>query len=183
MDRWVEYGRQGWVRVNGIDVDVVVLAKTAEVEGRRVIMDLLLLANGKSSSPGVDSAVLRAMPIGWLESMVNTPQARRLLAEQQGGPDPTGKAIERRATAWFFDQLQPPELNERETRLTRPDGKDPDTFYRQVAEAYTDAIAKSGTVAPLLAEEAGVPVPTVHRWIAEARRRGFLPPARRGKAG
>lgn len=31
--------------------------------------------------------------------------------------------------------------------------------------------------------EAGVPVPTARRWIAEARRRDLLPPGRKGRAG
>jgi hypothetical protein len=34
-----------------------------------------------------------------------------------------------------------------------------------------------------LAEANGVPVSTTHRWIKEARHRGFLPPGRPGKAG
>jgi hypothetical protein len=35
----------------------------------------------------------------------------------------------------------------------------------------------------VLAEESDVPVGTVHRWILEARRRGFLPSARQGRVG
>jgi hypothetical protein len=64
-----------------------------------------------------------------------------------------------------------------------PDGSNPDGFYRQVAEAYRDAVQDTRKVAVVLAEEAGVPVGTVHRWILEARRRGFLPSARQGRAG
>jgi hypothetical protein len=67
--------------------------------------------------------------------------------------------------------------------LTRPDGNDPGAFYRQVADAYRDALRTTDKVAVVLAEEAQVPVGTVHRWVLEARRRGFLPPARQGRAG
>lgn len=67
--------------------------------------------------------------------------------------------------------------------LTRPNGTDPDGFARRVAEAYNNAILTTSKPARLLAEEAGVPVPTVHRWIAEARRRGHLSPGRKGVAG
>jgi transposase len=67
--------------------------------------------------------------------------------------------------------------------LTRPDGRDPDGFYQQVAEAYRDVVQTTPKVAKALAEEANVPVGTVHRWIMEARRRGFLPSARQGRAG
>jgi hypothetical protein len=67
--------------------------------------------------------------------------------------------------------------------LTRPDGSNPDAFYRQVAEAYRDVVQNNRKVAKVLAEEANVPVGTVHRWVLEARRRGFLPSARQGRAG
>lgn len=67
--------------------------------------------------------------------------------------------------------------------LTRPDGTDPVGFSRRVAEAYNEAIRQTPAPATILAAEAGVPVTTVHRWIREARQRGFLPPARKGRAG
>ncbi|MEU4235110.1 hypothetical protein AB0F17_63490 [Nonomuraea sp. NPDC026600] len=67
--------------------------------------------------------------------------------------------------------------------LRRPDGSDPDTFYQEVAQAYRSAAMESQRPAAVLAEEAGVPVTTVHRWIREARRRGSLPPGRKGTAG
>lgn len=75
-----------------------------------------------------------------------------------------------------------PATGEREP-LTRPDGSDPDGFYREVARAYGSAVTETPGPAPLLAKEAGVPVTTVHRWIREARRRGFLSRGRRGRAG
>lgn len=68
-------------------------------------------------------------------------------------------------------------------RLTRPDGADPDEFYPLVARAYFEYAPKTRAPAKEIAAEAGVPVATAHRWIREARRRGFLPPARKGKAG
>lgn len=67
--------------------------------------------------------------------------------------------------------------------LRRPDGTNPERFYKQVAEAYSEAVLATSKPAKVMAEEAGVPVGTVHRWIREARRRGYLPPARQGRAG
>ena len=69
--------------------------------------------------------------------------------------------------------------------LTRPDGRDPEGFYARVAVAYRDYTLHLRGRAPAIeiAREAGVPVGTVHGWIREARRRGFLPPGRKGKAG
>jgi hypothetical protein len=58
-----------------------------------------------------------------------------------------------------------------------------DGFYQQVAEAYS-ALARTGKApGPALAEANEVPVSTVHRWVKEARRRGFLPPGHAGKVG
>lgn len=64
--------------------------------------------------------------------------------------------------------------------LSRP-GTDP-AFYSHVATAYRQ-YAETGAPAKTIADEAGVPVTTAHRWVREARQRGFLPPARRGKVG
>lgn len=67
--------------------------------------------------------------------------------------------------------------------LRRPDGLDPAGFYRLLAAHYRVVVVRTAAPAPVLAEAAGVPTATVHRWIAEARRRGFLPAARKGRAG
>lgn len=76
----------------------------------------------------------------------------------------------------------PPPQTDR-PRLRRPDGSDPDGFYRQVAGAYSSLVCDTSRPAKAMAEEAGVPVATVHRWIHEARRRGFLPVGRQGRSG
>jgi len=65
--------------------------------------------------------------------------------------------------------------------LTRPDGRDPDGFYQTVAEHYRWHAAQSPAPAARMAQEAGVPVTTAHRWIREARLRGALPLGTRGK--
>jgi hypothetical protein len=65
-------------------------------------------------------------------------------------------------------------------RLTRPDGTDPAGFSARVAAAFLEAHALSSSPAKILAQEAGVPVGTVHRWIRDARRAGHLPPVTKG---
>lgn len=59
----------------------------------------------------------------------------------------------------------------------------PDSFYSDVAVAYLDLAQTSTRPAADLAHVHHVPHTTAHRWIKEARRRGFLPPGRPGKAG
>lgn len=60
--------------------------------------------------------------------------------------------------------------------ISRPNGKDTDTFYRQIADAYLQISRETRRIAPVIAADSGAPVGTVHRWIREARSRGFLPP-------
>jgi hypothetical protein len=67
--------------------------------------------------------------------------------------------------------------------LERVDGEAPAAFYGRVATAYLIAGATTRAPAVLLAEHAGVNPRTVHFWIREARRMGFLPPGRQGSAG
>lgn len=67
--------------------------------------------------------------------------------------------------------------------ITRPDGSDPDGFYRRVATAYLQYAVETKAPARAIAEEAQVPVTTVHRWVREARMRGFLRPGRKGRVG
>ncbi len=70
------------------------------------------------------------------------------------------------------------------TGLSRPPGgRLTDQYLRDVAAVYLAAIRAKRPPAPAVAEAAGVPVRTVHRWIADARARGILPATTRGKAG
>lgn len=64
-----------------------------------------------------------------------------------------------------------------------PDGKITDEFLRNLAAMYRWAVAAGKAPGPAIAESAGVPVSRVHRWVAQARQRGFLAPAIKGKAG
>ena len=59
----------------------------------------------------------------------------------------------------------------------------PDRFYADIAEAYQQLAQTSRRPAGDLAARHDVPLTTAHRWIKEARRRGFLAPGRPGKAG
>lgn len=59
----------------------------------------------------------------------------------------------------------------------------PDSFFYEVALAYSSVSRWSDRPAVEISEAHDVPVSTVHRWIKEARKRGFLPPGRAGKVG
>jgi hypothetical protein len=127
---------------------------------------------------------LRSVPLAHIETLANTsPDFRPHVAGTE--QHPIGKAFDQvgqQANKVLINEAYR-KAQEPRTPLSRPDGSDPDGFYRQVAEAYRDVVQTTPKVAKALAKEANVPVGTVHRWVLEARRRGFLPPARQGRAG
>lgn len=67
--------------------------------------------------------------------------------------------------------------------LRRPGRHADAEFHQHVAARYQTLAACTRAAAAELAAEANVPVATAHRWIAAARRLGYLPPARQGRAG
>lgn len=125
----------------------------------------------------VTGELLRAIPVARIEAAANLPTANL-----PAGPPPGGEVTLGQVRSWAT-AIDPARLDRPREPLQRPDGSDPEGFYRRVADAYRMAATSSHRPAALLAEEAGVPVATVHRWVAEARRRQLLPPGRKGKAG
>lgn len=67
--------------------------------------------------------------------------------------------------------------------IKAPEGRLTDEHLQDVAQAYRWLSDANKPPAPAIADMAGVPVRTVHRWVYEARKRGILPPARSGRAG
>lgn len=68
--------------------------------------------------------------------------------------------------------------------LRLPDRKPyDDDFYKAVASTYSTAAARFRGPARALAAANDVPTTTVHRWVREARARGFLGKASWGKPG
>jgi hypothetical protein len=67
--------------------------------------------------------------------------------------------------------------------LKAPAGNLTDEFLAELAGAYRELVAIKRNPGPAIAEQTGTPVATVRRWISVARKRGFLPPATRGRAG
>ncbi|MGH3887913.1 MAG: hypothetical protein ACRDSZ_15355 [Pseudonocardiaceae bacterium] len=181
--------RDGWVSFpapSGFE-GLHVRARRAD-DGRLEVTDLFVHAEV------ITPAMLRQVSLSRVEAALNAPAddyedylGQTLAAYSQSW------AVGGRGS-WADDELTVAKLRMRSpkssgnqakgrTRLTRPGGQDPDNFYRLVAHLYRDHAASTRAPAKELAAEAGVPVTTAHRWIREARRRGFLPPARKGKVG
>ncbi len=175
-------GQMGWMTLAAPEGGLHV--RFRERDGRLVVTDLYLHADK------ITSDLLRSISISQLEARVNTPSsmdiAAQIVAEtarleqpSPPPPDPTMESLRRRYEGLRRDLPPPPER----TPLRRPTGMSPDEFYPLVAEAYAEYAQRTRAPAKEIAAEADVPVTTAHRWIREARRRGFLPPARRGRAG
>jgi len=200
-------GSPGWVELRiASDHAPRLLAKIEERDGRGVVTRLVLIGDR------LDAQTLRALPLNRVESVANHPLYGvglgvtkpidpEVLADlsRRGELFPAEvESIDQALTA-FLRKVPEPDPDwewqddgdqvvvrgggQAREPLTRPDGTDPDGFSRQVAAAYADAALRTSAPAKRLADEAGVPVTTVHRWVREARQRGHLPPARKGRAG
>jgi len=145
----------------------------------------LVLAGLRVDGPPT-AELLRAIPVGRIEAAANAqlsvigdvivPTApANVRARPLGPPDGPGDGWE----------ITDPARAVRRTHhgdVARSRGR-PDLFYREVADVYLDLAQASHRPASDIAAQHGVPVSTAHRWVKEARRRGFLPPGRPGKTG
>ncbi len=153
----------------------------AAVDGRLEPVELHLSAAGR-----IDSAALRRLPVASLTALVNAPGRRE---EVTGRLDAPGRPTGLVALADAELQAQVAGLVElagvvdgRLGPVPRGRGK-PDAFYRRVADAYLGLAVESNRPAATIAAVNRVPVSSVHGWVKEARRRGFLPPGQKGRRG
>lgn len=98
-----------------------------------------------------------------------------------------------------LDAMRPPEKIERRKRSSGGNrgqadaafrltsgpsgGRLDEDFMRDLARAYRAAIARGESPNKAIARDSGYERRTVESWVYRARRRGFLPPARKGAAG
>jgi hypothetical protein len=170
-------GMSGWLAFADDSVPDWVYVRVQENEHGRLVITEVYLARER-----VDSAALRSLPLGRIEAEANM-VASDIRAKLKEAPRPGIEPLtpEPRPPWESREIISPtPHL----LHLVVPKGTKPDKFYQEAAELYTQ-LAKWGSRRPAadLAERSGVPVASVHRWIAEARRRGYLPPAGRGRRG
>jgi hypothetical protein len=132
---------------------------TVDVTTVQAGLDMRLAITGVNvRGPGLTSEQLRRVPMGRIDAMVNN-----------------ADALARRS----WSRTAPGDLT-LDVPTTR---RYPNAFYERLAAMYRTLSASGMPPAPNIAAANNVPVTTVHRWVAEARRRGVLGPARRGAAG
>jgi hypothetical protein len=157
-----------------------VRVRVGVADGGRLVLTGLHI----DGSPSAD--LLRAIPVGRIEATANaqlsvthhaidTPPVLNVRARPVAPPVVGDLGWEMVEPALAVPRAAP-------AGSVRSRGR-PDVFYRQVADVYLDFAQHSPRPACDLADRHGVPVSTAHRWVKEARRRGFLPPGRPGKSG
>lgn len=167
--------------------------------GRWTVTELYLDGQGQP----ITSAMLRGFPLDALEDVLNAQDYAEQLARRERGPRPLlSEAASYYATRFgsqarhWVAAMHRAQGGDGEAPTRRPDPGDavhveapplraPDRgltpeFLRTVARAYVAARARrAARPAVDLAEQAGVPVRTVHRWLYLARKAGALAPAGR----
>jgi hypothetical protein len=181
---WVEagpwvytYHGGGWMLADNERGDRVTVRFQLSERGRLEPVELRL------DGPVLDSNTLRRLPLTVMETFANTVWRGEI--QDILDKAPAGDLHDR--------TVMPPQFSEpgsirrsiarRTARLKIPDGAKPDSFYQQVAKTYSHLARGSNRPAADLAEANDVPVTTTHRCVKEARRRGFLPPGRKGRRG
>jgi hypothetical protein len=180
----------GWVRVTIDDEPPFDVRVRPNERGRLRIIELRLGPGGP-----IDSNTLRRVQLARVEAQVNGAASlrERIIAglelpatmEFDWKFVSAGAQIDQRITTAATGHKVVATRAKRPTaRLHVPTSNPkPARFYKQVAELYIRLTDASRRPAAELAEAAGVPVSTAHRWVREARRRGFLPPGQRGFRG
>ena len=178
LSLWIYSG--GWVYYPTPHSDIEVRVRFGERADRRFeALDVWV-----SRAQGVSASALRAVPLAKIEAAVNRPETAELIRgkmqEEWAMPEPEFVALRNRlastAPAKLDLSVWPLPFAQLEIPTTH---KKPDEFYRRVAEAYQTLAGMDRRPAVILAQKNRVPVTTVHRWVKEARARGFLAPGRR----
>ncbi|WP_432832582.1 hypothetical protein [Dactylosporangium sp. CA-092794] len=173
-DDWYEW-HQDEPRLAG-----TVLVRVGVEPGGRLVLTGLRI----DGTPSAD--LLRAIPVGRIEAAAN---AQLAAVEAPHGTTPVMSTRARPVTPPVaqdvgWETVAPSRAVTRAAPIAtaRFQGR-PDVFYQEVADVYLAYAQASHRPACDLADRHGVPVSTAHRWVKEARRRGFLPPGRPGKSG
>lgn len=173
-------GPGGWVRWRRHDPDYrdepEAYLRFEDHDGRLVVADLLLTG-------GVDTTRLRRLPLGRIEAAANARPDWIRARLDYPAPDVAGEVTQLfRGGRGKKAPEPPPEPATVRLNVVPGARKRGEDFYRSVADAYRTLAGERRGPAKALAEANGVPPSTVHRWIREARRLGYLPAAHAGKA-
>jgi hypothetical protein len=199
----VHVGNGGLIRYTSDNGTVAYLLFSPTPQGRLALTEFFV-----PSEDDMTAEDLRSIRLSRIKAWANSPDNRELILDKINDPRPdlhTAAAHFNttfgKADHWVAEMLAAsigkapqPSLPEEITpsrhrrrwqaRLKVPTERPyPDNFYRRVAELYSYLATTCDRPAAEIAVANNVPVTTVHRWVKESRRRGFLAPGRRGRAG
>ena len=145
-------------------------------DGRLEVVEVFVTSNGEA----LTTDDLRAVPLRTIEALANQALTSIVIKKSlQYALDPLEDDVKKFRRPVRMEDV--PEVN---LRLPKRTGtKYPDSFYKQVGEAYEALVSTEARPAVRLAEVNRVPVSTAHRWIKRARELGYLARGRAGKAG
>jgi hypothetical protein len=204
----VRSGNGGWLEVWFSELAGPIHVRMRDIDGRLRPTELYI---GPDSAP-LDSTSLRKINLGALEAAVNGGRLGADLRLKMKAPAPdleraasyfdstlNPAKVNHWAAQMLFAQVPgsgvrqaQPNKSERVLHVhdpvdahlavpkRRPYGDD---FYRDVAALYEELVAAGEAYGPAIADANAVMLTQVHRWVREARRRGFLPEGTRGKVG
>ncbi|MEV1088022.1 hypothetical protein [Streptomyces microflavus] len=195
-DWQLSYRPGGWVRARETNGMVAYLQfRAAGPEGALRLDPHAVVVK---SEEAISGRSWRRVPFTEIGLHAGIPEVRDVLLQPGKGSAPSIDALEQyfTETAAEYERLggtipysaalvsdDPSDPQTTLPAIQPPEGRITDDFLQEVAEAYRWFVAAKKAPAPGIAELSGTPVRTVHRWVSEARRREFLPPARRGQAG
>ena len=127
---------------------------------------------------GVSSQALRRVPVARFVKEAFTVAASRFESVKKGG-----KPIARILSTTSKDRARFYERFAKDVRQPRSGSPLTDEHLGQVAELYRAAVERGDPPTQTVAETMHVTRPTAGRWVAKARERGLLGPAKRGRGG
>ena len=171
------YGRAGWSRFDSEDVPGSAGSIYVRVDEKGRVVELVLAADRGRE---ITAAQLRRLPLSRLTAMIGA--RADLLLVGWDAPDPD--IVEQLDEAFPKRRPRKPAVDT-EARLQRPvGGRLDEDFLRQVAAAYTAAVARGDKPNQVLAQQVEHDsTRTVERWVYLARKQGLLPKARPGAVG
>jgi hypothetical protein len=155
--RTVKQGGRDWWRWRHDELPLTVDLRADVVAGRWTIVEMRIVG----AKTGVQATHLREVPLGELEADIAATMSStypRTYPRRYGLVDPFDFALPERVPY-------------------------PAEFFSAIADAYRWLSARGMAPGPALSEHFEVPLSTAHGWIKQARRRGLLPPGRKGKTG
>ena len=127
---------------------------------------------------GVNGESLRRVPVARLVKEAFATAARKCGPIEEGG-EPIMQLVGTTSgdTARFYERFA------KDVRQPRSGSPLTDEHLGQVAELYRAAVDRGDPPTQTVAETMHVTRPTAGRWVAKARERGLLGPAKRGRGG